>query len=165
MCEMPYNQKIKEKLQDKGYQDLHGNRCPISLKDMKEIFMYNEVEEVENDISEDDMTLLKKANLISRSVPRQSNRAKYREKSGFEPNMLFDECVSGTLYKKDLVFSRSITDELLFLIVEKDTHLVDLDVVIPVASVTDGTTFDMKYDKLLQQWSYIYSTSAVVHCQ
>ena len=126
MRKMPFNQTVKEKSRDEGYQDLQGSRCTISLRDLKEIYMYSEVEKVEEDLSEDDRNLLKKANLISRSVPRQSNRTKCREQSGHQPNMLSESCSSGVLYKNDLVCSTTVTDELLYFIVEKDTRLVDI---------------------------------------
>ena len=124
ICKMPFNQKIKEKLRDKGYQDLIGNRVQIPSKDLKEIFSYNMMEEETGEIADDDHNLLKKANLISRSVPRQTSRAKWREKSSYGPNMFISESDAGVLCKNDIVCTRSLTNQLLYLIVQEDTPLV-----------------------------------------
>ena len=53
--------------------------------------------EVDIQIPPEDDLLVKKACLLSKSVPRQSNRAKWREKSGYNPNMLSDCSSAGVL--------------------------------------------------------------------
>lgn len=64
---------------------------------------------------------LKKAHALSKSVPRQNNRAKWRERSGFAPNM-FPETSSkaGRLIEGDVVFGKSSSVEKIEFIVKKD---------------------------------------------
>ena len=154
MCEMPFCQYTKEKLQDKGYQQIEGNRCKISIHELREIFSLSEKEnckEISVDVTEEDGNLLRKAYLKSKSVPRQTNRTKWREKSGFSPNMLLEKNCPGLLHKNDLVCCRSITDTLMFLIVQEDVLLNDRNVKISVC-FPDGTiSFLISSDKLVAQ--------------
>ena len=113
-------QHEKEKVWDKGYQDIEHNRFPITVETLKKVLAHSNKEdylEVDTEIPPEDDLLVVKACLLSKSVPRQSNRAKWREKSGYNPNMLSDCSSAGVLNKDDLVFSRSETDKLLFFIV------------------------------------------------
>ena len=154
MCQMPFCQDTKEKLQDKGYQQIEGNRCKISIHELREIFSLSEKEnckEISVDVTEENGNLLRKAYVMSKSVPRQSNRAKWREKSGFQPNMLVEQSVPGMLYKHDLVCCRSINDTLMFLIVQNDILLNNDDVQISVC-FPDGTiSFVVSADKLVTE--------------
>ena len=128
-------QYVKDSVQDKGYQEIEGDRCKISVKDLKEIFDFSQKEgyrEEVPEISAEDTLLLHKAYLLSKSVPRQTNRAKWREKSGFQPNMLLEKVHPGMLLANDLVCSRSITDTLMFLIVQEGVLMRDVDVKISV---------------------------------
>ena len=79
-----------------------------------------------------DPWLLKKAYLLSKSVPRQTNRTKWREKSGYQPNMLLAKECPGMIYVGDLVCCRTSSDKLLFLIVMEDVLLQDVDVKVSV---------------------------------
>ena len=111
MCQMPFWQHSREKLQDKGYQELVSNDNALPIRDLKEIFRFSEKQntfETPQTLSEVDEHLLQKAYLLAKSVPRQSNRAKWRERSGHQPNMLAEKVISGVLYKNDLVFCQSV---------------------------------------------------------
>ena len=56
------------------------------------------------EITEEDVMILKKAFLLTKSVPRQSNRAKWHENSGFQPNLITNEPCHGKLLTRELVF-------------------------------------------------------------
>ena len=152
MCEMPFCQYTKEKLQDKGYQQIEGDRCKINIKELREIFAFSQEEGCsESDVTDEDEHLLKKAYLLSKSVPRQSNRAKWRERSGFQPNMLIDKSSPGMLIKNDLVCCRTVRDTLMFLIVEKDVLLDQVDVKISVRFPEGTISFMVSIDKLVTE--------------
>ena len=99
-------------------------------KDLSQIFELSEenCRDYFPEVTEDDEHLLKKANLVSKSVPRQSNRDKWREKSGFLPNMLIERNIPGMLYKDDLVSCTSIEDTLMFLMIQNDVLLNHADI-------------------------------------
>ena len=152
MCEMPFCQYTKEKLQDKGYQQIEGDRCKINIKELREIFAFSQEEGCsESDVTDEDEHLLKKAYLLSKSVPRQSNRAKWRKRSGFQPNMLIDKSSPGMLIKNDLVCCRTVRDTLMFLIVEKDVLLDQVDVKISVRFPEGTISFMVSIDKLVTE--------------
>ena len=56
-----------------------------------------------------------------------------------------------------------MTDELLYLIVQKDTSLTDVDGLIPVVSVADGMRFDIKCDKLLVHKGQIFTVPSQLY--
>ena len=101
------------------------------------------------DISEEDNLLVKKAYLLSKSVPRQTNRSKWREKSGYQPNMLLEKDCPGMLTANDLVCCRSVSDTLMYLIVREDVLLKDNDVRVPVRFPGGTVGFDINSDKLV----------------
>ena len=143
MANVPFGQHEKEKVRDKGYQDIEHNRFPITVETLKKVLAHSNKEdylEVDIEIPPEDDLLVKKACLLSKSVPRQSNRAKWREKSGYNPNMLSDCSSAGVLNKNDLVFSRSETDELLFFIVQEKFLLDDINRTVLVRKV--GSSID-----------------------
>ena len=47
-----------------------------------------DMELVESEITENDNIILRQVFLLAKSVPRQSNRTKWQERSGFQPNLL-----------------------------------------------------------------------------
>ena len=159
MCKMHFCQSQKSKIRDKGYQELEGDRVSLSVEDLKEIFGFCEKQNTEddenNDITEEDAAVIQKAFLLSKSVPRQTNRAKHREKSGYEPNMLLDHCGPGKILKNDLVCTQTIADEIMYLIVQKDVLLDNQDVQIPVTKIGDSSVFNVTYDKLLTDMAQI----------
>ena len=85
----------------------------------------NELDVEENAIREEDQLILHKAYLLTKSVPRQSNRTKWREGAGFNPNLHLDQHARGgnQLQSGDIVFARGLEDELLFLVVKKTLKL------------------------------------------
>ena len=107
-CKMPFYQYTKDSIQDKGYQQVEGDRCRLTKKELEEIFFIKDQEDCMEDppdLSTEGKLLLKKACLLSKSVPRQTNRTKWRERSGFGPNMLVEQSVTGKLFANDLVCS------------------------------------------------------------
>ena len=64
----------------------------------------------EPELTDDQITILKKAYALSKSVPRQSGRNRWREKSGFAPNMLIEEALSGVLLNGDILAYCDIDD-------------------------------------------------------
>ena len=112
----------------------------LTKKELWEIFGRKEREEYmdeELDLTSEEATVLKKAYLLSKSVSRQSNRTKWRERSGFQPNMLTEKSSAGTLFQGDLVCTRSVHG-LVYYVVESDTALDDDGVHVPVVTV-DGS--------------------------
>ena len=84
------------------------------------------MEVVESEMTENDNIILRQAFLLAKSVPRQSNRTKWRERSGFQPNLLQElpESVgSRCLSSGDMVFTRGLEKELLFLVVQSNAVL------------------------------------------
>ena len=119
MCKLPFCQYTKDSLQDKGYQQIEGDRCVLTKQELQELFAIKEKEDCIEDITEipaDEDNMVMKAYLVSKSVPRQSNRAKWRESSGYQPNMLLEKSSFGKLYKDDLVCFRSVTNTLIYFI-------------------------------------------------
>ena len=105
----------------------------------EDIFLLKDQEDCMEDppeLSEEKKMILKKANLLARSVPRQTNRTKWRERSGFGPNMLVEQFVTGKLFKGDLVCCRS-TNKLDYLIVQEETVLDSNDVQIVLKRASD----------------------------
>ena len=90
------------------------------------------------EVPECDRILLNKAFAVAKSVPRQTNRAKWRERSGFTPNLLSERSAPGMIRAQDLVCCHSITGSLMFLIVQEDVLLSDSDVKVLVR-FPDGT--------------------------
>ena len=158
MSQMPFCQETKDSVQDKGYQQLEGSRCKISVKDLKEIFQFAQRERFQEEQqqpskhivepSDEDKIILKKAYLLSKSVPRQTNRTKWREKSGYQPNMLLAKECPGMIYAGDLVCCRTVSDKLIFLIVMEDVLLQDVDVKVSVRFPEGTIPFEIGSDKL-----------------
>ena len=152
MCQMPFCQHTKENIRDKGYQQIEGDRCKITSRELKEIFTLTEKETVRKNVQEVpecDRILLNKAFAVAKSVPRQTNRAKWRERSGFTPNLLSERSAPGMIRAQDLVCCHSITGSLMFLIVQEDVLLSDSDVKVLVR-FPDGTiSFYIGSDKLV----------------
>jgi hypothetical protein len=92
MTDTPFCQYTKTKVRDKGYQSLVDvGKTKLSVKDILMIFgdqEKNKADADQEDISDQDEMILRQAFLLTKSVPRQTNRSKWREKSGFQPNLL-----------------------------------------------------------------------------
>ena len=74
---MPFYQRVKDSVQDKGYQDIDGGSCKISVKDLKETFEVSKKEIYTKPFSytsqavvpEEDKLLIKKAYLLLNVFP------------------------------------------------------------------------------------------------
>ena len=106
MTATPFNQHCKVKVRDKGYPALEKREGRLTINDLKEIFKNIDQKGGRNEEKVEEALILKQAFYITKSVPRQTNRCKWREKSGFNPNMLMpSEPSSGKLFANDLVFT------------------------------------------------------------
>lgn len=98
MCDTPFEQYTKVKLRDKGYQEINpALKSKVSL-DLSKVFSKkgkSEEKTLSSLLSPEDEKILKTSWLLSKSVPRQTNRSKWREKSGYRPNMLMEKKDSG----------------------------------------------------------------------
>ena len=103
-------------------------------------------------VSENDNIVLRKAFLLSKSVPRQTSRSKWRERSGFQPNLLLPTpAKAGKLLKNDIVFARGLQGEILNLMVNEDLSLNDVDKLVHVSEVGRDvhSVIQLKQDVLL----------------
>ena len=113
MCETPFHQYTKVKLRDKGYQEINpALKSKVSLDDLSTLFSNKAKKREESralatSLSPADEQVLKTAWLLSKSVPRQTNRAKWRAQSGHAPNMLMEKKDKGYIKKGYLVFFAS----------------------------------------------------------
>ena len=159
MCEMPFNQYCKTKVRDKGYQALGERDMRLTIQDMKEIFsVKKEDSEPTTADAEDDCEspILKQAYYISKSVPRQSNRCKWRQKSGHAPDMLLPlEQNKGRLYVGDLVFYPSLETRLLHLIVTEELVLSNEDLHLSVKTVDGKNEYCLELNKFLCDQGHI----------
>ena len=102
-------------------------QVPISLNEFKEIFAYRVgPDKTPVVVSEEDQQILKKAHLLSKYVPRQSNRTRWRAESGtgYVPTMIADNSAAGKLYEGDMVFHRDVSDKVIKLVVAENYSLV-----------------------------------------
>ena len=162
---MPFFQDTKENLHDKGYQQLEGNRCVLTKKELCEIFGCKEREECmdeEQDLTSDEATILKKTYLLSKSVPRRSNRTKWRERSGFQPNILIEKSSAGTLFQGNLVCSRS-AHGLVYHVVEVSTALDDEGVHVPVVTVDGSEKLAILHSDLVGDRGHIMALPSTLY--
>ena len=95
----------------------------------QEIFAFsrkNNIPKISYEISGNDEHLLRKAYLLAKSVPRQSNRSKWREQSGYKPNMLTETVRRWVLCKDDLVcYHSAASRDMMCLIIPQKVGLDD----------------------------------------
>ena len=166
MADVPFCQHEKEKVCDKGYQDIQHGRFPLIMDSLRKVISHSNIEnliEVDQLLTEDDEIVLKKVYLLSKSVPRQTNRAKWREKSGYKPNMLTDSSSPGLLEKNDLVFCLSKNDELVYLIVQKEFLLDDINSKVPVYKVGSSSEKQIRCSKLLGDKGQIFTVPSSLY--
>ena len=134
MCDTPFNQYSKIKKRDQGYQALRDGELKLSVRDLKDIFSESEdKKELDVQLTDGEIKILNHAFNLAKSVPRQSNRCKWREKAGFAPNMLQPTLQnSGKLYVGDLVFFQSFSNKILDLVVAEEVILATLEVPLKV---------------------------------
>ena len=152
MTDAPFNQYIKVKKRDQGYQAIEKGSTKLRLDDLREIFHQKKASKVVPIVeSESDTLTLKCAFNIAKCVPRQTNRCKRREKSGFAPNMLQSSSSnSGKLFSGDLVFIRYLNNQLINLIVTEDVILDDLNMSLKVRIPQGNTSTEVGCVKLEQ---------------
>ena len=131
MCDLPFCQYTKTKLRDKGYQevDRRNRQVSMSLSEICEIFRYSDQstsdnKEITKAITDGQKQLMKKAYLLTKYVPRQSGRNRWRASAGQVPTMIVSQNGS-YLHDGDLVFSRDFSGNLLCMIVNKKIALTD----------------------------------------
>ena len=144
MCKLPFCQYTKTKLKDKGYQevDTRQNQVSMSLSEFCEIFNYPARSTPDDAITvatttDDQNQLVKKAHLLTKYVPRQSGRNRWRPAAGQVPTMIVSQSCY-YLYDGDLVFSRDLSGNLLNMIVDKKTALTDKANTVNVVVVKAG---------------------------
>ena len=125
MCDVPFSQEIKSKLRDKGYHDeQEKSKLKLSLRQLKEIFRNADVNNEDIPATDLQKNTLKKANLLTKCVPRNALRSRYRETGNFHPDLMIKD-VHGKLFKGDLVFFRNVENSLDHFVVTKDRNLSD----------------------------------------
>ena len=161
MSKLPFNQHVKTKLRDKGYQTLESRQVPMSLKEFKEIFSYAAPVKINQHlrVTDDCQQVLKKARLLSKHVPRQSSRTKWRADSGQTPTMITDNSSSGCLYKNDMVFYSDISGNLQKLVIAEDYLLNDSSIPLKVTA-TDNNPMEIMVDKLVLDGQQILTIPA-----
>ena len=145
MCKLPFCQYVKSKIRDKGYQEVdtaRENQISMSLKEFREIFSYSACSTSTSDSSDnnsslrecndEDKQVVKKAHLLTKYVPRQSGRNRWRAAATQVPTMIVDQNCSH-LYEGDLVFTRGLLGHLSPLIVKTTTMLLDVDSTVKVS--------------------------------
>ena len=171
MCAMPFNQYCKTKLRDKGYQALDERDTPLTIQEFKDIFYVRKKGKKEStpaDAEENrDSPILKQAYYISKSVPHQSNRWKWRQKSGFAPDMLLPhEENKGRMYVGDLVFYPSLENQFLHLIVTKELLLCSEDLHLDVKTVDGKNEYCLQLNTFLCNKGHIVAIpSSLYHIE
>ena len=149
MCNLPFSQHIKSKVRDKGYQNLQERgKLNISLNEMREIFQAT-LERHTPQLTDEEALALKKAFLLSKSVRRQSNSAKWREAAGYQPNLLTKKSNNGKLLKGDLVFYYNIENDLVMYILKEDYQLIGADKKASVSEVGTNCNVEVDVSKLV----------------
>ena len=142
--------RLKVKKRDQGYQAIDKGCTKLRLDDLREIFHQEKTQKVSVPESESDTLTLKCAFNIAKCVPRQTNRCKWREKSGFAPNILQPSSNSGKLFSGDLVFIRYLNNQLIYLIVTEDTTLDDVNMSLKVRRPQGNSSVGVASVKLEQ---------------
>ena len=130
LCDLGFCQKVKIKLRDKSYQQIdEQQKSKLEMTDIWEVLLRDRSSKgkVEGDGSSpyeegsDEQMILKQAFLLTKSVPRRSNRAKWKEDSGYAPDMMNQDqsILDGKLREKDMVFFTDPSGNLKKYIVKK----------------------------------------------
>ena len=162
MCHCPFNQDIKIKLRDKGYQHVHETMVSkISVGELWEVLNAassgspKETPSTTDDVDQEPDKGLYRAFLLSKAVPRKSNRAKWKEQSGFSPPMLEEAEDEWKLIKGDMVFALNLDGSLLQLIIKDDMLLNKTSDLVEVTNVESGQEMAVKIDSLLKDKGFI----------
>ena len=114
LTKLPFCQYVKTKLRDKSYQHVDENtlKSPVTAEDLWDMLFHKSKSSdktAKTPIivhSQADDAFLRKCFLYTKSVARKSNRAKWKENSGYAPNLLDEQQESAKLLKGDLVFCK-----------------------------------------------------------
>ena len=142
LCETAFCQHIKTKLRDKSYQDLdkqfHYN---MTMEDLWKALFSDRVKTSTEEVvvSDEDKKILLDAFRLTKSVPRRSNRAKWKEQSGFAPNLLIPHQDEHKVFTGDLVFCKDLSHSIRKLIVAKGKTLRNNNEKILVTDVENGS--------------------------
>ena len=160
MCNTPFHQYEKIKLRDKGYQEINpALKSKLNLNDLKKIYSANdkpqEDEEEETEpMSPSDEATLQAFYRLAKSVPRQTNRCRWRATSEKTPRSL-EKNNLGIIKVNDIVFIESV-HRVLFLIVQKETTLVNVTKTVSVKQLNDDQCMEVPVEKLLTHRGKIF---------
>ena len=96
-------------------------------------------------------------------MPRQSGRNRWREKSGFAPNMLPEAPSSGILLKGDLLIYCDIEDYVDYYAVEKDFKLLNLETKVEVVKVGTMAVKHVRVDRFLTQKGMVFTVPSTMY--
>ena len=165
MCDLPFNTYTKSKLRDKSYQEIHASmRTKVPLEDLWSVICCSGTgKSTTRNVSEDDEKVLRQARLLSKSVPRRNNRAKWKEAAGFAPNMLEVHTNHYTLVKGDIVFRKDCSDEIKMLVIQKDIELKTSETKISCCDITTGTVHLVGQETLIKDRGLIAMVPATLY--
>ena len=110
----------------------------IDVQDFWDVFKVTQSIDDKPELSEEDAKLLNQAYLMTKSVPRRSNRSKWKDEANYSPNLMCGQAENdGKLLSGDIIFSK-VLNKVLALKVIADTPLLDMDGLVEV-EVLDGT--------------------------
>ena len=162
LVDLNFSQYVKVKLRDKSYQHLGEHlKSFLDVEDLKAIIFAGGRKSASHHhataLLEADEKLLRQAFLITKSVPRKSNRSKWKENSGYAPNMLEDKDVdAGKLLVGDLVFCDDALDGTKPLIVQEEVQLDKISEQIVVRQIDGKDSECVLSSKLLEDRGLIF---------
>ena len=159
LTKLPFCQHVKTKLRDKSYQHVDENtlKSPVTADDLWDV-IFSRKSKKTSDINIDitpitldptEQGFLRQCFLYTKSVPRKSNRAKWKENSGYRPNMLHEEEEDGKLMKGDLVFCKDPFGKIKELIVEENILMLNIADHVSVCDLNDGECHSIPLTSLL----------------
>ena len=101
-------------------------------------------------------TSIKRVILLTKTVPRNSMRTRWRETGNYQPDLMTKKDYS-KLFKDDLVFVRNAENSLDFLKVVKDTNLTDHRRKVSVIEPFTKKVMEIDLSKLVTKKGYIVS--------
>ena len=161
LTELPFCQHTKVKLRDKSYQDLDSSLfSKMDMDDFWDIFCDDPKTEKKKpiDVHPADSLIKQQAYLLTKSVPRRSNRSKWKEQSGHAPSLLSCPEEDSYLLTGDMVFSR-VLNKNLALLIKKKVALTDENCVVDVMVINDASLTEkltIKVQDLFHQHGQIF---------
>ena len=152
LSKMAFCQDIKTKLRDKSYQELDGQfDYHLNADDLWEILFRKRGKEDETEeppVDDEDAKLVYNAFLISKSVPRRSNRAKWKEESGFAPNPLVEKEDEWKVYPGDIVFCKDVTGVIKSYVIQKMQSMTNVNQKVKVKEVGSQVEIEVPISSL-----------------